>query len=81
MLRAHLWPALEAAGVPRMRFHELRHAYASLLIHQGENVKYIQQRLGHSKPTVTLDIYAHLMDGNNPEAANRLEKEIRLAKW
>ena len=59
-----------------MRFHDLRHTYASLLIHQGENIKYIQKQLGHSKPTVTLDIYAHLMDENNPEAANRLEKTV-----
>jgi integrase len=51
------------------------------LIHQGENIKYIQKQLGHSKPTVTLDIYAHLMDENNPDAADRLEKSVLVAEW
>jgi len=37
--------------------HDLRHTYASLLIEQGENIKYIQVQLGHSSPTVTLDVY------------------------
>jgi integrase len=76
VLRTHFLPALTAAGLPKIRFHDLRHTYASLLIDQGENIKYIQKQLGHSKPTVTLDIYAHLMDENNPEAADRLEKAV-----
>ncbi len=76
MLRHHYWPALKAAGLPKIRFHDLRHCYASLLIEQGENIKYIQKQLGHSKPTVTLEIYAHLFDDNNPEAAKRLDDKI-----
>ena len=56
VLKNYFWPTLEAAGLPRIRFHDLRHSYASLLIDQGENIKYIQKQLGHSKPTVTLDI-------------------------
>ena len=76
MRRHFFWPTLEAAGLPKIRFHDLRHTYASLLIDQGENIKYIQKQLGHSKPTVTLDIYAHLFDEDNPEAANRLDEKI-----
>ena len=56
------WPALDKAKLDRIRFHDLRHTYASLLIAQGENIKYIQKQMGHSKPSVTMDIYAHLMD-------------------
>jgi len=74
--RKHFWPALDEAKLPRIRFHDLRHTYASLLIAQGENIKYIQKQLGHSKPTVTLDIYAHLFDENNPDAAQRLDDLI-----
>lgn len=59
-----------------MRFHDLRHTYASLLIEQGENIKYIQAQLGHSSPTVTLDVYAHLMASVNHASAIRLEKGI-----
>ena len=44
MLRCHFFPALKKAGVERIRFHDLRHTYASLLIEQGENIKYIQNQ-------------------------------------
>lgn len=73
VVNRHFIPALEAAEVPRIRFHDLRHSYASLLIEQGENIKYIQTQLGHVSPTVTLNVYAHLMEPSNQEAACRLE--------
>jgi hypothetical protein len=57
-------------------FHDLRHTYASLLIEQGENLKYIQNQLGHSNPTVTLNVYAHLMNQTNQESACRLENTV-----
>ena len=69
-------PALKATGLPRIRFHDLRHTYASLLMMQVENIKYIQNQLGHSTPTVTLNVYAHLMKPVNHEAALRLEKQV-----
>jgi integrase len=69
-------PALKKAELPIIRFHNLRHTYASLLIEQGENIKYIQTQLGHSTPSITLDVYAHLMKAVNQEAACRLEKTI-----
>ena len=72
----HFNPALEKAGIKRIRFHDLRHTYASLLIEQGENIKYIQTQLGHSSPTVTWNIYAHLMKDTNQEAAQRLKSAI-----
>ncbi len=68
--------ALKKSGVRKIRFHDLRHTYASLLIEQGENIKYIQSQLGHSTPSVTLNVYAHLMKSENQEAAVRLEKAI-----
>ncbi len=69
-------PALEKTEIKRIRFHDLRHTYASLLIEQGENIKYIQTQLGHSSPTVTWNIYAHLMKKVNQEAAIRLENTV-----
>jgi integrase len=69
-------PALKKAGLGKVRFHDLRHTYASLLIEQGENIKYIQTQLGHSNPTVTLNVYAHLMRPYNQESARRLEKSV-----
>ncbi|UCD87876.1 MAG: site-specific integrase [Desulfobacterales bacterium] len=76
LLKRHFYPALKDAGLPRVRFHDLRHTYASLLIEQGENIKYVQSQLGHSSPTVTLNVYAHLMKPTNQEAACRLEDTI-----
>ena len=76
MLRYHYWPVLKKAGRPKIKFHNLRHTFASLLIEQGENIKYIQNQLGHSSPTVTLDVYAHLMKPVNQEAACKLENTI-----
>ena len=69
-------PALKAAGLPNIRFHDLRHTYASLMIEQGENIKYISSQLGHASTTITLDIYSHLMKSENQEAALRLENTI-----
>lgn len=73
LVRRHFLPALEDANIGKVRFHDLRHTFASLLIEQGENIKYIQTQLGHSTPTVTLNVYAHLMKSTNQESARRLE--------
>ena len=51
-----------APGQTGIRFHDLRHTYASIMIAQGENVVYVSRQLGHSTPAITLGIYAHLID-------------------
>ena len=76
MVRRHYSPALKKAEIPRINFHALRHTYVSLLLAQGESIKYVQEQAGHSTPTVTMNIYAHLMKGMNQGAANRLENSI-----
>jgi integrase len=76
MYRRQFIPALKAAKLPRIRFHDLRHTYASLMIERGENLKYIQTQLGHTNPTVTMNVYAHLMAPTNQEAARGLEETV-----
>ena len=76
MMRSEFRPAQRKANLPNFRFHDLRHTFASLLIEQGENIKYIQTQLGHSSPTMTLNVYAHLLKSRNQEAAHRLEKTV-----
>jgi len=53
---------LDQADKPRLRFHDLRHTYASLLIAQGVNVAFVSRQLGHASITTTLNVYAHLFD-------------------
>lgn len=71
--------AIKKINLKGVRFHDLRHTYASLMIEQGENIKYIQSQLGHSSPTVTLNVYAHLMKPSNQRAACRLENTVLRA--
>ena len=60
----------------RIRFHDLRHTFASLLIEQGEHPKYIKVQMGHSSINVTMDVYGHLMNNVNQESAKRLDSAI-----
>lgn len=60
----HFEPALRRAGLPRIRFHDLRHTAASLMIHQGLHAKAVQRQMRHSSITMTYDTYGHLF----PEA-------------
>jgi integrase len=69
-------PALKAAGLGHMRFHDLRHCYGSLKIEQDENLKYVQTQMGHSSIQVTLDIYSHLLKKSNPAAAEKTDALI-----
>ena len=54
-------PALNRAGIDKIRFHDLRHTYASLLIAKDVNIKYIQKQMGHASFEITMNTYAHLM--------------------
>ena len=57
----------------RVRFHDLRHTYASLLISQGESLAYVRDQLGHSSIKVTVDTYGHLVPGSNRKAVDKLD--------
>ena len=53
--------SLDAAGLRRVRFHDLRHTFVSLIIQQQANPKYILEQLGHGSISITLDVYSHLL--------------------
>jgi integrase len=63
--------ACERTGVPRMRVHDLRHAYASLMIMAGGSLTDVQRNLGHSTPVLTSQTYGHLTEDHRVDAANR----------
>jgi integrase len=77
-LRRRTWqPATEAVGLDGLRFHDLRHTHAALLIAAGEHPKVIQARLGHASIGTTLDTYGHLFEGLDEAAADRLDATWR----
>lgn len=61
--------AAARAGVPRIRFHDLRHTHATLLLRQGRNVKEVSERLGHANVSITLQTYAHILPDQRVEVA------------
>ncbi len=68
----HFYPNLDKAGLRRIRFHDLRHTFASLLVQDGQPLAYVKEQLGHSSIKLTVDVYFHLQPGANREAVNRL---------
>lgn len=65
---------LEKYNIPNIRFHDLRHTFASLLLEAGESPKVIQELLGHSSITTTMDIYAHITKKGKIKAVNKLNE-------
>ena len=66
-------PLLKKAGLRRIRFHALRHTFASRLLQNGESLVYVKEQMGHSSIQVTVDIYGHLIPGANKAAVDRLD--------
>ena len=61
------------AGLPIIRFHDLRYTAASLMLNIGIDVLVTSRRLEHAKPSITLDVYGHLMPSKQTEAENILD--------
>lgn len=70
--------AREAAGLS-LRFHDLRHTHASLLVSSGANSKVVQERLGHASAAFTMNVYAHLLPGVQEEAVSNFEAMLQKA--
>jgi integrase len=64
---------LTKAGLRRLRFHDLRHSFASALIGNGAPLAYVSQQMGHSSIRITVDVYGHLVPGANREEVNKLD--------
>ncbi|KOS01815.1 site-specific integrase, partial [Paenibacillus polymyxa] len=67
-----------SAKLPHIRFHDMRHTHATMLLEKKMNVKVISERLGHSKISVTLDTYSHVLPSMQQEVADELEQMIML---
>ncbi len=65
VVNRHFLKCLEKAGLRRLRFHDLRHTYASLLLTDGAPIAYVSEQLGHSSIELTVKRYGHLIPGAN----------------
>lgn len=72
--------AVTSIGLPDRRFHDLRHTYAVLAIQSGVDIKTVQENLGHHTAAFTLDVYGHVTERMQKEAAARMEAIITARK-
>ncbi|MDX1616893.1 MAG: tyrosine-type recombinase/integrase, partial [Candidatus Promineifilaceae bacterium] len=72
-LTRHFHSQLEKLGLPRMRFHDLRHTAATLLLQAEVHPKVVQDMLGHSSIVLTLDTYSHVIPGIQEQAAEKMD--------
>jgi integrase len=72
LLRSWLRPLLARAGLPPIRFHDLRHSYASIALAEGVHPKVVQEALGHSTIAITLDLYSHTVPSLQHDAARTM---------
>jgi integrase len=73
VIRAGLRPALKRAGLRQIRFHDLRHGYASALLASGVDVVRVSKALGHASPQVTMTVYAHTIAGLGQHVGEHVE--------
>lgn len=66
----------DAERLPKIRLHDLRHTNVTYLISEGVNIETISKRIGHSKPSITSDVYGHSLPEKEDEAANKLEQRF-----
>ncbi len=69
----HFKSVVKETGLPEIRFHDLRHTHATLLLAAGVHPKVVQERLGHSQISLTLDTYSHVIPSLQTEAADQFE--------
>jgi integrase len=72
LLFAHFKKCSERAGLPDIRFHDLRHTHATIMLQLGEHPKVVSERLGHSNVNITLNTYSHVLPNMQEDAARKL---------
>ncbi len=76
----HFVPVLRESGIRKIRLHDLRHTFGSMLIQRGASIVYTKEQMGHSWIQVTVDTYAHLIPGANVSFVDRLDEKPGKAR-
>ena len=71
---------LERAGLPKIRFRDLRHSYAVAALQSGDDIKTVQENLGHHTAAFTLDVYGHVTEKMKRDSAVRMQKYIDILR-
>src|ERR671911_1097985 len=77
LTRSSFKPLLKRAGLPRIRFHDLRHTCATLLLTRNVNPKIVSEMLGHATIAITLDTYSHVLPNMRDQAAQAMEDALK----
>ncbi|MEG0377180.1 MAG: tyrosine-type recombinase/integrase [Eubacterium sp.] len=72
-LSTHFKKVVTAAGLSHLRFHDLRHSFAVISLQVGDDIKTIQENLGHHSAAFTLDTYAHVSEAMRKESSKRMD--------
>ncbi|AUS09971.1 site-specific integrase [Laceyella sacchari] len=78
--RRHYKRMIREADVPKIRFHDLRHTHATIMLQLGEHPKVVSERLGHSRTSVTLDVYSHVIPNIQGGAAKKFSEAFQATK-
>ena len=78
--KRNLNPVLRRAGVNEIRFHDLRHTFASLLLANDAHPKYVQDQMGHASIKITMDTYSHLLPEAHKKGVETLNKILAVPK-
>lgn len=77
MVYSRFYRLLDTAGLPRIRFHDLRHTAASLMLGRGVHPKIVSEMLGHATIAITLDLYSHVTPTMQRQAADAMDELMR----
>lgn len=76
LIYRHLKRIFESMGIPKLRFHDLRHSYAVMSIQAGDDIKTVQENLGHYSAAFTLDVYGHVTEQMRRDSSARMDRYI-----
>jgi len=72
----HFDPLMRRSGLPAIRFHDLRHTCATILLMASKHPKYVQELLGHASINITLDTYSHVIEGMDGGLADAMREAL-----